>query len=83
MEQQWKQKGKGNKKNGNKYLCWAFSEAAELAKRYDQSARSYFNKKMHKRNRMVAHGVLSHKLAKAAYYIMKDGVPFDPVKLFS
>lgn len=78
-----KQKGKGNKKNGNKYLCWAFSEAAELARRYDESARSYFNRKMHRTNRMVAHGALSHKLAKAAYYIMKDGVPFDSAKLFS
>lgn len=78
-----KQKGKGNKKNGNKYLCWAFSEAAELARRYDQSARRYFNRKMEKTNRMVAHGALSHKLAKAAYYIMRDGVAFDPAKLFS
>lgn len=78
-----KQKGKGNKKNGNKYLCWAFSEAAELARRYDQSARRYFNRKMEKTNRMVAHGALSHKLAKAAYYIMRDEVAFDPAKLFS
>jgi len=31
-----KTKGKGNKKNGNKYLAWAFSEAAELARRYDK-----------------------------------------------
>lgn len=35
-----KSKGKGNKKNGNKYLAWAFSEAAELAKRYDRQARA-------------------------------------------
>jgi transposase len=33
-----KAKGKGNKKNGNKYLAWAFSEAAELARRYDEQA---------------------------------------------
>lgn len=78
-----KQKGKGNKKNGNKYLCWAFSEAAELGKRFDESMRSFFNRKMQKKNRMVAHGVLSHKLSKAAYYIMRDGVPFDPTRLFS
>jgi hypothetical protein len=35
-----KSKGKGNKKNGNKYLCWAFSEAAEFARRYDNKARA-------------------------------------------
>ncbi len=28
-----KKKGKGNVKNGNKYLAWAFSEAAELSRR--------------------------------------------------
>lgn len=78
-----KQKGKGNKKNGNKYLCWAFSEAAELGRRYDESMRSYFNRKTQKTNRMVAHGALSHKLSKAAYYIMRDGVPFDSARLFS
>jgi transposase len=78
-----KQKGKGNKKNGNKYLCWAFSEAAELGKRYDESMRRFFNRKMQKKNRMVAHGALSHKLSKAAYYIMRDGVPFDSARLFS
>jgi transposase len=78
-----KQKGKGNKKNGNKYLCWAFSEAAELGRRFDETMRSYFNRKSQKTNRMVAHGALSHKLSKAAYYIMRDGVPFDPARLFS
>jgi transposase len=37
-----KKTGKGNKKNGNKYLaCWAFSEAAELARRFDETARKY------------------------------------------
>lgn len=78
-----KQKGKGNTKNGNKYLCWAFSEAAELTRRFDERARAYFNRKMQKTHRMVAHGALSHKLAKAAYYIMRDGVPYDPDKLYA
>lgn len=77
-----KSKGKGNKKNGNKYLAWAFSEAAEIARRYDEKARNYYNRKMQKSNFMVAHSALSHKLARAAYYIMKDGVPFMPEKLF-
>ena len=30
-----KKKGRGNSKNGNKYLAWAFSEAAEMFRRYD------------------------------------------------
>lgn len=78
-----KAKGKGNKKNGNKYLAWAFSEAAELARRYDAQVRAYYNRKLQKSNLMVAHGALAHKLARAAYYIMRDEVSFMPEKLFS
>lgn len=29
-----KRKGSGNKKNGNKYLSWAYAEASELARRF-------------------------------------------------
>jgi transposase len=77
-----KKKGKGNKKSGNKYLAWAFSEAAEIARRYDEDARAYFNRKAQQTNRMVAHNALAHKLARAAYYIMRDGVSFMPEKCF-
>jgi transposase len=78
-----KAKGKGNKKNGNKYLAWAFSEAAELARRYDLLCRTYYNRKMQKTNFMVAHQALAHKLARAAYCVMKEEVPFMPEKLFA
>jgi transposase len=87
VSSQWisngKRKGKGNQKSGNKYLAWAFSEAAELARRYHLQARAYYNRKMQKTNFMVAHSALSHKLTRAAYYIMRDHVPFKPEKLFS
>jgi transposase len=53
-----KTKGKGNKKNGNKYLSWAFSEAAEFARRYDDKARAFYNRKLRKSNFMVAHTAL-------------------------
>lgn len=78
-----KTKGSGNKKNGNKYLAWAFSEAAEMARRFDPLARAYYNRKLQKTNFMVAHNALAHKLARAAYYIMRDNVPFIPEKLFT
>lgn len=78
-----KKKGSGNSKNGNKYLAWAFSEAAELSRRYDDHARRYFNRKASKTNRMVAHKALAHKLSRAAYYVMRDQVRFDPQKLFA
>jgi transposase len=78
-----KAKGRGNEKNGNRYLAWAYSEASELARRFDNQARAYFQKKAQRTNRMVAHQALAHKLARAAYYIMRDDVPFMPEKLFS
>lgn len=78
-----KRKGKGNRKNGNRYLAWAFSEAAEFARRFDETVRSYYNRKASKTKAIVARGALAHKLAKAAFYIMRDDVDFDPRKLFA
>ncbi len=78
-----KAKGKGNKKSGNKYLAWAFSEAAEFARRIHPEARAYYNRKMQQTNFMTAHNALAHKLARAAYYVMKDEVSFIPDKLFA
>jgi len=77
-----KKKGNGNKKNGNKYLAWAYSEAAELSRRFSEECRVYYNRKMSKTNRMVAHTALARKMTRAAYYVMKDQVPFMPEKLF-
>ncbi len=76
-------KGKGNIKNGNKYLAWAFSEAAEHARRYSPEVQAYYNRKFQRTNRMTAHAALAHKYTRAAYYIMKDHVPFDPKRLFA
>ena len=78
-----KNKGKGNKRNGNRYLAWAFSEAAEHARMCNQQAKRFFEKKMSKTNRMIAHGALAHKMSRAAYFIMRDNVPFEPKKMFS
>lgn len=78
-----KNKGKGNKRNGNQYLAWAFSEVAEHARRYNQLAKRFFDRKMSQANRMIAHGALAHKISRAAYYIMRDNVPLDPQKMFS
>jgi transposase len=78
-----KSKGTGNKKNGNKYLAWAFSEASELSRRFDPEIRAWFDRKVSKTSRMCAHGALGHKLARAAYYIMRDHVPFENKRLIS
>lgn len=68
--------------NGNKYLSWAFSEAAELARRYDEEAKAYYNRKLRKTNFMIGHSALAHKLARAAYIIMRNQVSILPEKTF-
>ncbi len=77
-----KKKGEGNRKNGNKYLSWAYVEAANFAKRHYQEARSFYQRKKAKRNGIVAIKALSNKLARASYYVMRDQVPFDMNQLF-
>ncbi|MCP5005567.1 MAG: IS110 family transposase [Planctomycetes bacterium] len=77
-----KNKGKGNKKNGNRYLAWAYIEASLFARRYSPEAHRWYQRKMSKSNRMIAAKALSNKLARACYYIMRDQVPYDPAKIF-
>ena len=66
-----KVKGKGNIKNGNRYLSWAFAEAAEHARMFDTASRNFYTRKVRERNGAVAHGALANKLARAAYYIIR------------
>jgi transposase len=71
-----KSKGSGNRKNGNRYLSWAFTEAAHLSRRYNDYFRSYYNRKLAQANTSLATKALSNKLARICYYIIKDQVPF-------
>jgi transposase len=76
-----KKTGEGNRKNGNKYLSWAYVEAANIAKRSSIINR-YFAKKAAQTNTTVAIKAISHKLARVSYYVMRDHVVFDEKKLF-
>jgi transposase len=77
-----KKKGKGNAKNGNKYLAWAYVEAANFAIRTSLECQRFYNRKRAYRNRVVAIKALSNKLARASYYIMRDQIPYDEKRLF-
>jgi len=77
-----KQKGGGNKKNGNKYLSWAFAEAASFAIRYCKEAKVFYQRKCAKTNQPSAYRAVANKLSKACYYIMRDQVAFDVGRLF-
>ena len=71
-----KSKGQGNTKNGNRYLAWAWLEAATFAKRSYRPIRRFFDRKMARTHRVVALKAVAHKLARAGYYVMRDRVPF-------
>jgi len=72
-----KSKGSGNRKNGNRYLSWAFSEAAHIGRRYNKAFRRYYDRKAAQTNTIVASRALSNKLARICYYIMRDQVEFQ------
>ena len=77
-----KKKGRNNSKNGNKYLAWAFVEAAHSIIRHNKTAHKFYQRKRAQKNASVATKALAHKLARAAFYIMRDQKPFELSLLF-
>jgi transposase len=78
-----KRKGKGNTKNGNKYLSWAFVEAANFAIRYEPLIGRFYQRKKDKTHGVLAIKAVAHKLSRACYYVMRDEVPFDVGRAFA
>ncbi|HAH32502.1 MAG TPA: IS110 family transposase [Elusimicrobia bacterium] len=78
-----KKKGEGNRKNGNKYLAWAFVEAAHYAMRYNERIRSYYQRKKARTNGAVAVKAVAHKLARACYHMIKDRKNFEEALAFA
>ena len=78
-----KKKGENNRKNGNKYLAWAFIEAANFAIRYNDNVKSFYQKKKAKTNGIIATKAVANKLARACYHVLRDQVPFDVEKAFT
>jgi len=78
-----KKKGEGNRKSGNKYLAWAFVEAAHFAVRYNPRIKRFYERKAAKTNKLVASKAVAHKLARAAYHVMRARMPFDEARAFS
>ena len=81
-ESNGKKKGENNGKCGNKYLAWAFVEAANFAKRYDERSRQFFDRKAAQTNTVVATKALACKLAKAAWHMMKEKTDYDADRIF-
>ena len=77
-----KKKGKGNQKNGNKYLAWAYVEAAHMIVRFCPEANRFYQRKKAGANGALATKALANKLARATYCMMRDQAPFDVEKMF-
>jgi len=77
-----KTKSDNNQKCGNKYLSWAFVEAANFAKRYDENCRRWFDRKKSRTSTVIATKALACKLAKAAWHMMAHQVDYDPARMF-
>lgn len=78
-----KRKGAGNTKNGNKYLSWAFVEAAHFAIRYDGVIRRFYQRKAARTHPLVALKAVAHKLARACYHMLREQVPFQVTRAFA
>jgi transposase len=77
-----KKKDEGNRKSGNKYLAWAYVEAANLSVRHSPELRAWFQRKQARSGkRVIAVKALANKLAKACYFMLKEGKNFEVQRL--
>lgn len=78
-----KKKGESNAKNGNVYLSWAMTEAANIMRRYAPLAKRAYERSL-KRHRTVAFGrviaLRAARIARGIYAALSTGEPFDSKK---
>jgi transposase len=78
-----KKKGENNRKSGNKYLCWAYVEAANFAKRWCPYAQVYYKNKLKESGiPILAAKALASKIARASYHVLTTDEPYNPEKVF-
>ncbi|MEN8207291.1 MAG: IS110 family transposase [Pseudomonadota bacterium] len=77
-----KKKGAGNAKAGNKYLSWAFSEAAHFAVRFEPLAQRFYERKKAKTNGIIAIRAVARKLARATWMMLKHQIPYEAKLMF-
>jgi transposase len=75
-------KGRGNSKNGNRYLSMAFVEAAHYATIWNLTIKRYYQKKCKKVPVMVAKKAVANKLTRACYHMLKENQLFDIKRAF-
>ncbi len=77
-----RKKADHNQKCGNKYLAWAFVEAANFARRFDEPCRKWYDRKAAKTSKVLATKALACKLAKAAWFLAAQETDYDPARVF-
>lgn len=76
-ESNGKNYGHGGKKIGNAHLRWAFGEAVVLMLKGNKPAQQVLQRLASKHGKGKALAILSHRLGRAVYYMLKNHVPFD------
>jgi transposase len=77
-----KSKGKGNARNGNRYLAMAFVEAAHYATIWEPTIKRYYQRKCKRVPLMVAKKTIANKLTRACYHMLKNNTVFDIKRAF-
>lgn len=77
-----KSKGKGNGKNGNKYLGLAFVEAAHYGAIWCPEIKRFYKSRCKKKPIMVAKKAVANKLTRACYHMLKENTMFDVQRAF-
>lgn len=72
-----KKKGQNNRKCGNRYLSWAFHEAAHHSLANYPAIKDFYQRKKKKTNGIIAIRTVAHKLARACFHVLKNKQPFD------
>jgi transposase len=69
--------GTGNRKAGNAWLKWAFSEAAVLCAQKEERIGALLNRLASKLGKAKAYSALAHKLGRAFYHMLHSKEVFD------
>jgi transposase len=72
-----KRTGAGNRKAGNAWLKWAFSEAAVLSAQKDERIGGLYHRLASKLGKAKAYSALAHKLGRAFYHMLHTKEVFD------
>jgi transposase len=76
-ESNGKSYGHSGKKIGNAHLRWAFGEAVVLMLKGNKPVQEMKQRLASKHGKGKAMAIMSHRLGRAVYYMLKNQVPFD------